>query len=154
MLMSKDKTGKKDKLKKYDLFSIMLEQSSVFRSMVERFQGAFGFGHESSEPVVVADAVSSPSRPRKGVKTNKRARAAAGAKPGAAKKPAGNVTKAPPEATTVAKPKAAAKKAAAKKTPTTAKQTARKSSPKRAKEKAPSRPAKKPVKHKSSASKK
>lgn len=152
--MSKEKSGKKDKLRKYDLFSIMLEQSSVFRGMVERFQGAFGFGHETQEPLVVADAVSSPSRPRKGVKTNKRARAAAGAKSGAAKKPAGNVTKAPPEAATAAKPKAAAKKAAAKKTPAPAKKTARKSAPKTAKEKAPSKPAKKPVKRKAVAPKK
>jgi hypothetical protein len=39
--MSKDKSAKKDKLRKYDLFSMMMEQSAVFREMVARFQGAF-----------------------------------------------------------------------------------------------------------------
>lgn len=39
--MSKDKSHKKDKSKKHDLFSLMLEQSEVFRDMVAHFQSAW-----------------------------------------------------------------------------------------------------------------
>lgn len=39
--MSKDKSHKKDKSKKHDLFSLMLEQSDVFREMVAHFQNAW-----------------------------------------------------------------------------------------------------------------
>jgi hypothetical protein len=39
--MSKDKSHKKDKSKKHDLFSLMLEQSEVFREMVAHFQRAW-----------------------------------------------------------------------------------------------------------------
>ncbi len=39
--MSKDKSHKKDKSKKHDLFSLMLEQSEVFREMVAHFQNAW-----------------------------------------------------------------------------------------------------------------
>lgn len=40
-IMSKGKLHKKDKLKKHDLFSLMLEQSEVFREMVAHFQNAW-----------------------------------------------------------------------------------------------------------------
>jgi hypothetical protein len=40
-IMSKDKSHKKDKSKKLDLFSLMLEQSEVFREMVAHFQNAW-----------------------------------------------------------------------------------------------------------------
>jgi hypothetical protein len=40
-IMSKDKSHKKDKSKKHDLFSLMLEQSEVFREMVAHFQNAW-----------------------------------------------------------------------------------------------------------------
>lgn len=39
--MSKDKAGKKDKWKHLDLFDMMLNQSKVFRDMVEQFQKAW-----------------------------------------------------------------------------------------------------------------
>jgi hypothetical protein len=39
--MGKDKSHKKDKSKKHDLFSLMLEQSEVFREMVAHFQNAW-----------------------------------------------------------------------------------------------------------------
>lgn len=152
--MSKEKPSKKDKLKKYDLFSIMLEQSSVFRGMVDRFQSAFGFGHESAEPAVVAEPVVASSRPRKGVKTNKRSRASAGAKSGAAKKAVGKSMKAHAETAPPVKPAAVASKVPAKKAAAPAKQSASKRAPKAVTKKPAVKTAKKVAPRKSAASKK
>lgn len=127
--MSKDKPSKKDKLRKYDLFSIMLEQSSVFRDMVDRFQGAFGFRPEPRELSVVANPVVTPPKPRKGVKTNKRAKASAGAKSSAAKKSPRKVAKAHAVATPSANPAPATRKGPAKKAAAPAKQASARSAP-------------------------
>lgn len=57
--MSKDKSHKKDKSKKHDLFSLMLEQSEVFRDMVAHFQSAWApkmFVHMSGEAANTAPA--------------------------------------------------------------------------------------------------
>lgn len=57
--MSKDKAGKKDKLKHLDLFDMMLKQSQVFRDMVEHFQSAWA----PHAPSVVVEASVATSRP-------------------------------------------------------------------------------------------
>jgi len=57
--MSKDKSHKKDKSKKHDLFSLMLEQSEVFRDMVAHFQSAWApkmFVHMRGEAANTAPA--------------------------------------------------------------------------------------------------
>lgn len=150
--MSKDKPSKKDKLRKYDLFSIMLEQSSVFRSMVERFQGAFGLAHGQADAVVFAEPVVKTSKPRKGVKTSKRAKGMANAKSAVAKKPATRPAKVATEAAPSTKPAAAAKKTTAKKAPAPAKSAASKPASKPARKKTSARPAKKVAASKSAAS--
>jgi hypothetical protein len=152
--MSKDKPSKKDKLRKYDLFSIMLEQSSVFRDMVARFQGAFGFRPEPKEPSVVADSVVTASKPRKGVKTNKRAKAAAGAKSRAAKKSPQKIVKARATATPSANAAAAAKKGLAEKAAAPAKKASASRAPKAMTKKVPVKTAKRVALEKASASKK
>ena len=68
--MSKDKAGKKDKLKHLDLFDMMLKQSQVFRDMVEHFQSAWA----PHAPSVVVEASVATSRPtREGASAGKAA---------------------------------------------------------------------------------
>ena len=68
--MSKDKSHKKDKSKKHDLFSLMLEQSEVFRNMVTHFQSAwtpkmFSNKHdEDNHTAPVAEKVVAKKPPR------------------------------------------------------------------------------------------
>ena len=152
--MSKDKPIKKDKLRKYDLFSIMLEQSSVFRDMVDRFQGALGFRPEPQAPSVVADPVATPSKPRKGVKTNKRAKATAGAKSSAAKKPPRKMFKAHAVATPSANPAQAARKGPTGKPAAPAKKASARRAPKAVAKKLPVKTAKRAALEKAAASKK
>lgn len=90
--MSKDKAGKKDKLKHLDLFEMMLNQSQVFRDMVEHFQSAWTPGTHS---VLIETGVATPSS---GKKQTKAAKAAPVHKPGkarAARKPAAPAKPAP-----------------------------------------------------------
>ncbi len=70
--MSKDKAGKKDKLKRLDLFEMMLNQSQVFRDMVEQFQSAW---------VPRASSVVIESGMAPNVLVEKQAKAAPAAKP-------------------------------------------------------------------------
>jgi len=63
----KDKAGKKDKLKHLDLFEMMLNQSQVFRDMVEHFQSTW----VPRIPSVVVEADMTTRNP-----TEKRAKAA------------------------------------------------------------------------------
>lgn len=81
--MTKDKSGKKDKLKKYDLFSIMMEQSEVFRDMVTRYQSAFGFQTGMADMAADHQPEAAPARTVKRAKASKRTRPAATAKPAA-----------------------------------------------------------------------
>ncbi len=92
--MSKDK---KDKLKKYDLFSIMMDQSAVFRDMVSQFQKNFGFQSNLSplaslddEPAATASSEVPKAVKPKAAKKKANAKAAkaptSGAKPAATKK--------------------------------------------------------------------
>ena len=85
--MSKDKAGKKDKLKRLDLFELMLNQSQVFRDMVEQFQSAWVPRTPS--------AVIERSPAKKQAKANKAAPAAKPAKTHAAKKPAASAKPVP-----------------------------------------------------------
>jgi len=74
--MSKDKSHKKDKSKKHDLFSLMLEQSEVFRDMVAHFQSAWApkvFVHSrvvaaDTAPASEAAAAKKPTRAAKSAK--------------------------------------------------------------------------------------
>ena len=107
--MSKDKSHKKDKSKKHDLFSLMQEQSEVFRDMVAHFQNAWTpklFAHKGNEAAhtdaaaktVIAKKptrlVKSAKKPAaKAVPASKKPKAAATAKKPAAKK--SSVKKAP-----------------------------------------------------------
>lgn len=87
--MSKDKAGKKDKLKHLDLFEMMLNQSQIFRDMVEQFQSAW----VPRTPSVVIEAGVTTRSPAK-----KQAKAIPVAKPAktrAAKKPAASAKPAP-----------------------------------------------------------
>lgn len=90
--MSKDKAGKKDKLKHLDLFEMMLNQSQVFRDMVEQFQSAW----VPRTPSVVIEAGVTTRRPvEKRAKAAKAAPVAKPAKKRAAKKPAASTKAAP-----------------------------------------------------------
>jgi hypothetical protein len=100
--MSKDKSHKKDKSKKHDLFSLMLEQSEVFRDMVAHFQRAWAPKMFSNKHDEVADTASTSEK----VISKKPARVA---KP--VKKPAAKV------APTAKKPATSAKKKVVKKAP-------------------------------------
>jgi hypothetical protein len=135
--MSKDKTGKKDKLKKYDLFSIMMDQSAVFRDMVTRFQSTFGFQTSAAEtsPEIVERPFSRSAKTRKAAKTISRVKPAAEAV--SSRKPA----KAAPV-------RASTKKVAAKKS-APAKKVVRPAT-----KKAAAKPVRKPSSRKAAASKK
>ncbi|OOG53593.1 hypothetical protein B0E48_14975 [Rhodanobacter sp. C03] len=140
--MSKDKSHKKDKSKKHDLFSLMLEQSEVFRNMVTHFQSAwtpkmFSNKHdENTHTAPVAEKVIAKKPPRA---------AKSAKKPVAKVVPAAKKVK-PVAASIAKKPAAAARKNSAKKTPAaksvkpavtkkiavkTARRPAKKSSPKK-----------------------
>ncbi len=105
--MSKDKAGKKDKLKHVDLFEMMLNQSQVFRDMVEQFQSAW-VPRKSSVVIEAGLATRSPVK-----KPAKAAKAAPVTKP--AKKRASR------KSTASAKPAPAAVKQSASKSPAKAK---------------------------------
>jgi len=107
--MSKDKSHKKDKSKKHDLFSLMQEQSEVFRDMVAHFQNAWTpklFAHKGDE-VIHTDAAAKTVIAKKATRSAKSAK-----KPVAKAAPA---SKKPKAAATAKKP--AAKKSSVKKTP-------------------------------------
>ncbi|WP_254058457.1 hypothetical protein [Dyella sp. S184] len=107
--MSKDKSHKKDKSKKHDLFSLMQEQSEVFRDMVAHFQNAWTpklFAHKGNE-AAHTDAAA------KTVIAKKATRSAKSAKKPVAK--AAPVSKKPKAATAAKKP--ATKKSSVKKAP-------------------------------------
>jgi Uncharacterized C-terminal domain of topoisomerase IA len=107
--MSKDKSHKKDKSKKHDLFSLMLEQSEVFRDMVAHFQSAWApkmFVHMSGEAANTAPASET-------VIAKKATRAAKSAKKPATKKVA-PVSKKAVAAPATKKPAIATKKSAKK----------------------------------------
>ncbi|MBW4049267.1 MAG: hypothetical protein HIU89_15475 [Proteobacteria bacterium] len=87
--MSKDKAGKKDKLKHLDLFEMMLNQSQVFRDMVEQFQRAW----VPQTPSVGIDGGVTTRSPTK--KQGKAAPVAKPAKKDAAKIPAASAKHAP-----------------------------------------------------------
>ncbi len=113
--MSKDKAGKKDKLKHLDLFEIMLNQSQVFRDMVEQFQSAWVPRNPS---VVIEAGVATRSPVKKPAKADKAdAKATPAAKP--AKKRASR------KSTAAAKPAPATVKQSASKSPAKAKTAAR-----------------------------
>jgi hypothetical protein len=82
--VSKDKAGKKDKLKHLDLFEMMLNQSQVFRNMVEHFQSAWTPGTHS---VLIETGVATPSVGKKQPKAAKAAPVAKPAKARASRKP-------------------------------------------------------------------
>lgn len=109
--MSKDKAGKKDKWKHLDLFDMMLNQSQVFRDMVEHFQSAWA-PHAPSMVVEASMSTRRPAGEHAGAE-----KTAAAAKP--ARKAAASKVVARPAAAKPAKPAAVAaprKKAAAGKT--------------------------------------
>jgi hypothetical protein len=89
--VSKDKSGKKDKWKHHDLFDMMLNQSQVFRDMVEHFQKAW----VPKAPTMVIEAAVGTRHPERS-----HAKAAPAAK--AAKK--ASPRKAAPKAKAKAKP--------------------------------------------------
>ena len=90
--MSKDKAGKKDKWKHIDLFEMMLNQSKVFRDMVEQFQKAWT---PDAPTVTVSAAVTTGSPAKKPAKAAKTAPAAKPAKKAGAKKAAASTKPAP-----------------------------------------------------------
>lgn len=108
--MSKDKSHKKDKSKKHDLFSLMLEQSEVFREMVAHFQRAWApekFLNTLDEAInasPVAETVIA-KKPKKAAKSAKKP--VAKAAPTSKKAPAAPAAKKPAVATA----KSAVKKA-------------------------------------------
>ncbi len=116
--MSKDKAGKKDKLKRLDLFEMMLNQSQVFRDMVEQFQSAW----VPRNPSVTIEAGLATRRPVE--EPTKAAKAAHDAKP--AKKRASRKT------TAAAKPAPTAVKKSSSKSAGKAKATAGSNRPKSA----------------------
>lgn len=83
--MSKDKGGKKDKLKHLDLFDMMLQQSQVFRDMVEHFQSAWV---PQAPSVVIEASMGTHRAAKKPGKPAKVAPVAAPARKSAAKKSA------------------------------------------------------------------
>jgi hypothetical protein len=107
--MSKDKAGKKDKWKHIDLFEMMLNQSKVFRDMVEQFQKAWT---PDAPTVTVSAAVTTGSPAKKPAKAAKTAPAAKPAKKASAKKAAAST-----------KPAPAARKPSPRKSPGSAKPT-------------------------------
>ena len=90
--MSKDKAGKKDKWKHLDLFDMMLNQSKVFRDMVEHFQKAW---MPDAPSVTVSAAVATGSPAKKPAKAGKAVPAAKPAKKAGAKKAAASTKPAP-----------------------------------------------------------
>ena len=90
--MSKDKAGKKDKWKHLDLFDMMLNQSKVFRDMVEQFQKAWT---PDAPTVTVSAAVTTGSPAKKPAKAAKTAPVAKPAKKAGAKKAAASAKPAP-----------------------------------------------------------
>jgi len=90
--VSKDKAGKKDKWKHLDLFDMMLNQSQVFRDMVEHFQGAWV---PQAPSVVIEASVGTRSAAKKPGKPAKTASVAAPAKKSATKKSAASTKPAP-----------------------------------------------------------
>jgi hypothetical protein len=82
--VSKDKAGKKDKSKHRDLFEMMLNQSQVFRDMVEHFQSAWTPGTHS---VLIETGVATPSLGKKQTKAAKAAPVTKPRKVRGAKKP-------------------------------------------------------------------
>ena len=90
--MSKDKAGKKDKWKHLDLFDMMLNQSKVFRDMVEHFQKAW---MPDAPSVTVSAAVATGSPAKKPAKAAKTTPAAKPAKKTGAKKAAASTKPAP-----------------------------------------------------------
>ena len=83
--MSKDKADKKDKWKHLDLFDMMLNQSKVFRDMVEQFQKAWV---PDAPSVTVSAAVATGNPVKKPAKAAKTAPVAKPAKKAGAKKSA------------------------------------------------------------------
>lgn len=112
--MSKDKSGKKDKLKHYDLFEMMLSQSQVFREMVAHFQEVWVPGALSE----VAEATAT-NRPQ--AKTAKRGKVAPVAKPTRKRTPGKAASSAKATAAVTGKPpkKTPGRKAPASKKPAT-----------------------------------
>ncbi|MFC5582627.1 hypothetical protein [Rhodanobacter terrae] len=109
--MSKDKSHKKDKSKKHDLFSLMLEQSEVFREMVAHFQRAW-----APEKFLNTLGEAINAGPVAGVVTAKKPKKAAKA----ATKPVANAAPASKKAAVAPvanKPAVAAGKSAVKKAP-------------------------------------
>ena len=90
--MSKDKAGKKDKLKHLDLFEMMLNQSQVFRDMVEHFQSAWA---PRTPSVVIETGVATRSLVKKQTKAAKAVPVAKPAKAHAARKPVASAKPAP-----------------------------------------------------------
>ena len=90
--MSKDKAGKKDKLKNLDLFEMMLNQSQVFRDMVEHFQSAWA---PLTPSVVIESGVATGSPVKKRTKAAKAAQVAKPAKSYAVRKSAPSAKRAP-----------------------------------------------------------
>ena len=107
--MSKDKAGKKDKWKHLDLFEMMLNQSKVFRDMVEQFQRAWT---PDAPTVTVSAAVATGSPAKKPAKAANTAPVAKPAKKAGAKKAAAS-TKAAPAALKQAPRKSASRAKAA-----------------------------------------
>jgi hypothetical protein len=133
--MSKDKSHKKGKSKKHDLFSMMLEQSEVFREMVMHFQNVWiprkppGKSDEAASPSPETAIAKKPARTARSAK-NKTASATRKAKAApAAKKPAAATRKDSGKKAPAAKSSkpVASVKVAGK----TARRPARKSSPKK-----------------------
>ncbi|MEP7096674.1 MAG: hypothetical protein ABI748_03360 [Dokdonella sp.] len=86
--MNKDKLHKKDKSKKHDLFSLMLEQSEVFRDMVAHFQSVWApkmFSNKHDEVASAAPA-SKKAIAKNSTRTAKAERKHAAKAPPAAKK--------------------------------------------------------------------
>ena len=109
--MSKDKSHKKDKSKKHDLFSLMVEQSEVFREMVAHFQAAWvpkKFSNKSDDAVSAGPAAET-------VLAKRPTRAAASVKKPVAKAPA--KSKKASAASTAKKPATATRKSSVKQTP-------------------------------------
>ena len=130
--MSKDKAGKKDKWKHLDLFEMMLNQSKVFRDMVEQFQKAWA---PDAPTVTVSAAVATGSLAKKPAKAGKAAPAAKPAKKPGAKKAAASAQPAP--AAVKASPRRSAsraKPAASQPKPVKSAKAARKAGVKQAKQ--------------------
>lgn len=90
--MSKDKVGKKAKWKHLDLFDVMLNQSQVFRDMVEHFQSAWV---PKAPSVLIEAAVGTRHAAKKPGKTAKTAPVATPARKSAAKKSMASTKPAP-----------------------------------------------------------